>query len=68
MSIVSCWAPSNCALISALSSPTVVRCQRLNESFVLPLRPLTGAGATEEVRNARRGSRVALVTASSEAT
>jgi len=35
----------------------------LNESFVLPLRPLTGAGAAEKVPRSRRSSHVALVTA-----
>jgi exopolyphosphatase / guanosine-5'-triphosphate,3'-diphosphate pyrophosphatase len=40
----------------------------LNQTFVLPLRPLVGAGGEEQAPSSRRNSHVALVTASSEAT
>lgn len=40
----------------------------LNETFVLPLRPLTGAGGAEDRPGSRRDSRIALVAASSETT
>ena len=39
-----------------------------SESFVLPLRPLAGAGGAEAAPSSRRSNHVALVTASSEAT
>lgn len=40
----------------------------LTETFVLPLRPLTGAASEEHGSGSRRDGRIALVTASSEAT